>query len=61
MGKSSLIRTLAHASERQYQVVCLDFQSFNNGTLPQIQDLSLRYGLAWAEGEAGTQQLMPLN
>ena len=29
-------------------------------TLLQIQDLALRYGLSWAEGEAGTQQLMPL-
>ena len=29
-------------------------------TLPQIQDLALRYGLSWAQGDSGTQQLLPL-
>lgn len=29
-------------------------------TLPQIQDLALRYGLPWAQGDSGTQQLLSL-
>ena len=29
-------------------------------TLPQIQDLALRYGLSWAQGDSGAQQLLPL-
>ncbi|HEY9659545.1 MAG TPA: AAA-like domain-containing protein, partial [Allocoleopsis sp.] len=29
-------------------------------TLAQVQDLALRHGLAWADGEAGTARLAPL-
>ena len=29
-------------------------------TLAQIQDLALRYGITWPDGETGTQKLLPL-